>query len=115
MNKQIKAKWVAALRSGKYIQTTGLLRRSQPGDTLSHCCLGVLCDLAPEGEWASDSVYSHSKTDYSGGALPEGVVKWAGLSSNNPVVLAEPVRNLSDVNDSGATFDEIADIIEKEL
>lgn len=41
MDAQLKAKWVAALRSGKYEQGRQRLRN---GD--SYCCLGVLCEVA---------------------------------------------------------------------
>jgi len=41
VNKQLKAEWVKALRSGEYKQ--GRLRL-QRGD--SYCCLGVLCEVA---------------------------------------------------------------------
>lgn len=41
MNKQLRDKWIKALRSGKYKQTTGVLKS---GD--HYCCLGVLCKVA---------------------------------------------------------------------
>jgi hypothetical protein len=45
MNRELKSRWVAALRSGDYKQARERLRRNG-----SHCCLGVLCDLfAKEG------------------------------------------------------------------
>jgi hypothetical protein len=43
MNEEAKRLWVAALRSGKYDQTTGALR-----DGVGYCCLGVLCEVAIE-------------------------------------------------------------------
>lgn len=41
MDKELKAKWVEALRGGKYAQGRGRLFRHG-----EYCCLGVLCDLA---------------------------------------------------------------------
>lgn len=41
VNKQLRDEWVAALRSGKYKQTTGALFRGE-----ACCCLGVLCRVA---------------------------------------------------------------------
>jgi hypothetical protein len=41
MTPELKAKWLAALRSDKYQQGEGAL--SQDGN---FCCLGVLCDIA---------------------------------------------------------------------
>ena len=46
MDADLKAKWLEALRSGKYEQTQGTLR---DGDAF--CCLGVLCDLTGRGKW----------------------------------------------------------------
>jgi hypothetical protein len=38
---EIKAKWVEALRSGRYQQATGKLMTEE-----GYCCLGVLCEVA---------------------------------------------------------------------
>ena len=47
MNQKIKERWVKALRSGKYKQGKGWLRKSSgPKKKSEFCCLGVLCDLA---------------------------------------------------------------------
>ncbi len=37
MNPEVKARWVAALRSGEYKQATGVLRRGGK----SFCCLAI--------------------------------------------------------------------------
>lgn len=47
MKKALKSKWVAALRSGKYKQTTSVLKHVSERDNLSYCCLGVLCEISP--------------------------------------------------------------------
>jgi len=39
-NKKIMKRWIKALRSGKYKQTSGKLQ-----DTDGFCCLGVACEL----------------------------------------------------------------------
>lgn len=44
MNPKVKRAWVKALRSGKFKQGTGQLRRDDDG-TVRHCCLGVLCEV----------------------------------------------------------------------
>lgn len=41
MNQELKAKWVAALRSGEYQQATGALKVLD-----GYCCLGVFCVVA---------------------------------------------------------------------
>jgi hypothetical protein len=54
VNKQLKAAWIKALRSGEYEQGTELLKT---GDG-AYCCLGVLCKVAgkriPSGEMNLD-------------------------------------------------------------
>lgn len=42
--KALVKKWITALRSKKYKQTTGELKNSESG----YCCLGVLCEVAIE-------------------------------------------------------------------
>ncbi len=117
MNKEIKEKWVAALRSGDYQQGKEVLRTGQD----KFCCLGVLCDLHrqehPGYEWIfnpnREAYVYHDKLTIT----PNLVVNWAGLSAPNPPVSSQgEARNcLATCNDKGMTFNEIADIIEKEL
>lgn len=102
-------KWVAALRSGKYKQGQDQLRPTK--DTF--CCLGVLCDLHRKergGRWTTLDGYW-----YSGAAsvLPWKVTAWAGLPGDNPKV--EGGGRLGFYNDSGKSFKEIADLIEREF
>lgn len=126
MNQEIKAKWIAALRSGQYKQGTGTLRTSND----KFCCLGVLADLHRKevgGRWEWDDlgggycVIITQPTNNSATAdLPRSTRDWAGLESTNPMVYAKqelhtPIRPLAAVNDSGYTFDRIADIIEQQL
>jgi hypothetical protein len=55
MNLEIKRKWVAALRGGRYPQGHNTLRQKGPnGDQF--CCLGVLCDVVDPSGWEG---YSH--------------------------------------------------------
>ena len=113
MNADIKAQWVAALRSGDYKQTHGTLRE---GDAF--CCLGVLCNLHAQAhpEFAamqdSASVYMGA-----GAVLPEAVTRWAGLSDQrgNFVTIGRNDGRLAAHNDVGRTFAEIADAIEGQL
>jgi len=90
MNQQIKARWVEALRSGKYGQTSSYL-----SDSNGFCCLGVLCDLyildhPNTSEWKQYdecgvfNLFScNTNTDdkqSSHEILPYTVAKWAGFS-----------------------------------
>lgn len=60
MDKALAEKWVKALRSGKYRQTIGTLKRGVSVDTdkPSYCCLGVLAvSCTKELRAAGVSVY----------------------------------------------------------
>jgi hypothetical protein len=103
--------WVEALRSGKYEQAAQALRRGQ-----GFCCLGVACDISGVGEW-SGAAYVVDTFDASASILPRAVRDWLGLAH----VGAEygdrdgiDGKQLTAKNDSGATFAELADIIESE-
>jgi hypothetical protein len=116
MNPEIRARWCAALRSGNYRQGQKMLRA---GD--SYCCLGVLCDLAVRAGILGEPVllttgdedeqwwYYDSRCDY----LPGAVKEWAGLPDSNPEVRFRGEKTwLAEINDSGCTFAEIADVID---
>ena len=110
MNNVIKAKWVAALRSGEYQQT----HRQLKDNNNSFCCLGVLCDLHSKetnDRWSGDFYLGER------GMLPKVVTKWAGLGHwhTDQVKIGNKTDDLSEHNDSGATFLEIADAIENQL
>jgi len=57
MDPKVKRRWVKALRSGAYPQTSGALavRSGSPDQPDSFCCLGVLCDVGRDlgvtGKW----------------------------------------------------------------
>lgn len=49
MNQQVKEKWVAALRSGKYEKGLFSLKvHRKETNTTCHCVLGVLCEIGVE-------------------------------------------------------------------
>lgn len=51
MNKKIKKAWLKALRSDDYEQGVGQLCYTE-NDGIDHfCCLGVLIDVAADGDW----------------------------------------------------------------
>lgn len=120
----VKARWVAALRSGEYTQTQGALRR---GD--SFCCLGVLCDLyAKDGhaEWQKGFDQRYMMLGNSG-LIPDAVNDWAGLPYDSmghvKVKIGRYAHSLPQFNDGSGdnepiqarTFAEIADAIEAQL
>ena len=128
MNPEVKAKWLDALRSGRYRQGVGgLLTEGK------FCCLGVLCDLAVKegvGEWigASDwtGVNRFAPADAaenkarSGGYLPIEVARWAGIDNSHwspedddvTVDIYVGSKYLSLMNDDHVPFTEIANHIE---
>lgn len=108
MRKDIADEWVKALRSGKYKQGKQFLKTGE-----YYCCLGVLCDISRLDKWR---VIDHSYYLCKNFVLPEKVVEWAGMKSSTGsfIDVVDLSRNeLTELNDSGKTFNEIADIIEK--
>lgn len=119
MNKEIKAKWLAALRSGKYRQGSGFLKiKGQNGVQDRFCCLGVLCELAVDAGVTGILSESYEATygipgDRNTAVLPVHVQEWAGLDKAG--TYNDGNSSLTGDNDSGMTFAAIADIIEQEF
>ncbi len=131
LNRDVIAKWVAALKSGEYKQAKRTLQRTAPHpyeeyaeySAVGFCCLGVLCDLAVKAEVIPPPVITRNcEAEYatSSAFLPREVAEWAGLGSMNPSVAFDredsttgtlytsnaPLSNLND--ERGKTFVEIA-------
>lgn len=121
MNQDIAARWVSALRSGKYEQGKNLLKQLHDSGKVSYCCLGVLCDLylqeypdsayTPDLRPDLDRPTRENGTPYAFGEKevelpPKDIQTWAGINPHQCDALAEQ-------NDSGSTFEELADLIEK--
>lgn len=127
MNQQIKARWVEALRSGKYGQTSSYLYDSQ-----GFCCLGVLCDLYNQeqkkkkkktlpvikiNDLTEGKCYMYGKnTSY----LPTVVKNWAGMKTRKGEFIHKDhykFYNLAALNDGDyqhtkpKSFKQIAKII----
>jgi hypothetical protein len=98
MLKEIKDKWIAALKSGRYNQVKGSMRLENLNNFgYSYCCLGVLveeCYSGDDREW-------HLK---------------AMQSVPLDLELSVDIQNtLSAKNDRGDTFNQIADWIEENV
>lgn len=116
MDEKLQAKWVKALRSGKYKQGKGILRSADN----KFCCLGVLLDVVNRKAWPKkpeplDTVICGKErkiegyfTEDNGNALLMGTLDEIGLTLNEQ-------NDLVDMNDSGKRFRTIADWIEKNL
>ncbi len=110
MNKEFAIKWIAALRSGEYKQTIGMLE-SLDG---RNCCLGVACRvLGIRPSIISATVLFDGSASYlpTKNAIDLGVTRTIQLSFTDRKGYS---LSLSQLNDGGFTFDQIADVIEYE-
>lgn len=107
MDKTIKAKWIATLRSGNYEQGTGRLRDIDN----RCCCVGVLCDIIDPAGWKrQDQGYSHRGD----GLMSFDVLRKVGI-------VEEGARKIASMNDGTDyrtsnkkhSFPEIADYIDQ--
>ena len=131
---EIKEKWLAALRSGEYVQGDECLKKVvvslTTGRTLTqHCCLGVLCEILPEvteyrNETERSSHFQLGDSAESTAYLPEGVKALIvepeltldlGSTTDFTVKAYGAKKTLAQLNDRNTTFAEIADIIEEQL
>lgn len=141
MNKDLRQKWVEALRSGDYKQTGHVLRMEyHPEDGTGFCCLGVLADISTDGGiWNDCEMIERSEAGIEdlpvwfckkvGLNSPTGRFRWDKLSEElrdeimesikihhiNPI---DPINmgntaTLADLNDSKVPFALIAKIIEE--
>ena len=112
MNQEIKAKWVAALRSGEYTQTKERLR-----DVSGHCCLGVLCEISKKE--TGFGIKQNLEDTHGDENLGTTMLMWSGLGFSKgdgaEVSIGGKFGSLSAHNDDGRTFLEIADAIEEQL
>lgn len=109
MKKKYMQVWVKALRSGKYNQCNAVLRTSY-----GFCPLGILCDITKKevkGRWSRGTFYS-GKWSRNRSFLPNTVRELTGIKSQEGNIKGFK-KSLSKLNDSGKSFSEIADIIEK--
>ena len=108
MRKELKEKWLEALRSGKYKQGRGKLRSVDN----EFCCLGVLCDVSGQGEWdkKTEAHYWYGQGNKWGTyGLPLFMNEFTGLTMGTE----ETLFALNDVEK--LSFNEIADWIEENV
>lgn len=128
MNRDIKAAWVTALRSGEFKQGRGALFGSDDQGNPSYCCLGVLSKLAVDaGIVEMDPTsrigngchrFGRSGSDGFSGTysyLPVDVQHWADVNGDPEATIGGETKFLSQHNDHGATFTQIAEAIEAQL
>ena len=100
MEAELKAKWLAALRSGEYKQGMGFLFNAVEG---CYCCLGVLNICAGKSAPEIDGLAI--------GDTDRLIYPGDGPEDSD----GDHVMKLMRMNDSGSSFVEIADWIEKNL
>lgn len=110
MKPDIKRLWVEALRSGDYMQAVGRLRY---GD--EYCCLGVLSDV-----YRKHGGFDHGLSEGEDRELlTNTVAAWAGMDGVATGVAAGAPKTaqvrLSNMNDDGRTFRQIAAYIDRYL
>lgn len=113
----IRAEWIRRLRSGEYQQGRGYLKREEAIGKTLYCCLGVLCEIFVEnGEIKStrDRAGWYLFGSYYFQAVPEIVQEKVGLcnGSGSSRYGIEYGRELSELNDRGHSFHEIATELE---
>ena len=102
MDPEIKAKWLAALRSGERQQASKVLRTKDD----RFCCLGVLCDLVAPDAWdLRGNLYQMSGRR---SMPPDYICKKTGVFGHEADFLAN-------MNDTGSSFAQIANYIEENL
>jgi len=110
MNPTIKAKWVAALRSGEYKQAKENLQ-----DDKGYCCLGVLCVISQS---ETGFGIKENRDENSGDeTISITIQRWADLPSSEGAIVSieKEETSLAAHNDAGRTFLQIADAIEGQL
>lgn len=117
-------KWIKAIASGEFEQTTGRLKKSVFSSTTTalYCCLGVACELFSwevGGYWKDEDIMEFEfvadyKTDHSGGTAEEDLEVKDSAMPTYPVAeyfgfdQANLASILAGMNDSGADFQLIA-------
>lgn len=130
MNPRVRELWLAALRSGTYLQGQSKLAWVELDGQVRHCCLGVLCEVArldgvpltvAEHDGGVTLPANYRRYDEADNFLPEVVQVWAGfderdlVSGGDVLVDDDDGSTLSSLNDAGRTYLEIADVIEAQL
>lgn len=117
MAPELKARWIAALRSGQFKQCDGQLREDLDDGSCAYCCLGVLGEVAalsytPENGYlnqkdADDIGLPHEMQDILA-SLNDGC-----LNSKEREIVGNLFR--PDLDEHRHSFARIADFIEERL
>ena len=100
-------KWIAALRNGEYVRCSEALRKDDESGPM-FCCLGVLGDIMDSNSWSRNN---HGNWAYGGRCqlLPMDTYEvWVGKDFWSQYTLSQD-------NDTGKSFKEISDRIERKM
>lgn len=116
MKPELKSQWIEALRSGKYLQKRGALRKVSASGSVGYCCLGVLCEVAGHNPDAQFNFgFISSKTAESLGLPVAGEEEITRFVNGGGLVDDMPNSSFQLLaagrNDRGWTFEQIADWI----
>lgn len=115
---ETQEKWLQALESGEFRQTTGVLVKND-NDVLSYCCLGVgaeICGILKKAD-CSAFIYNQDKTDtvieiknelHYGSYQLLGLTNEDGSLKEDAIISNKPYASLVAMNDGGLTFAQIA-------
>lgn len=115
LNKEVKTKWLEALRGDQYTQANGVMYKETIDGKHSMCCLGVLehiCGTPLETFLVGDNGFPDDLGRYRKSPR-EGLrepISNIGIDSVNSIE-----AYLAEMNDEGKSFEEIALFIEKYL
>lgn len=111
-----KAKWLEALRSGKFKQGKRRLCQKNTDDQFEHCCLGVACEVLNIPKEPCDvgsNNYKFTESNLYGTVYLGNLdMKYSELK---PLQNDKIYSKLANMNDNGKSFDEIANWIEENL
>lgn len=107
-NNEFIKRWINWLRSKEFDQTEQALHSPD-----GFCCLGVACHKSKKMKISKIDrkdryVYKYDNGDKNSEFLPRKFREWIGITCAEEELLA-------DMNDSGKSFDEIADWIEEHI
>lgn len=125
MNKELKDKWLQALRSGEYLQGEHRLATVE-GDEVRYCCLGVLCEVVDMrydnltdedafGKFSYRKYYDEDATNGDKHYLPVGELQ-RSFNARDGFYYVSFVKAVSILNDNEKLdFKDIAAYIEANL
>lgn len=110
-NETLQLAWLEALRSGNYVQARNHLRINDGVGHGRFCCLGVACDIIGMGRWVAPLRYDHYLYEMPDGLTFHGIMPW----QVSQLLGLQPFQEnkLTEMNDAGASFEQIANYLEE--